>query len=119
MTARASFGTDPATTISSLGVQTAALNSSTVDLSGNRLVADAVSNRVNNTISVSGRLSSTNVSTALTTRQVASGAVTSQVDSFCVASTNAALTSSSVGLSGNTFSASAGGNSAVSRLIRD
>jgi len=119
VTARASVGTDPATTISSLGVQTAALNSSSVDLSGNRLVADAVSNRVVNSMSVSGRSPSTLVSTALTTRQVASGAVTSQVDSFRVASTNAALTSSSVGLSGNTFSASAGGNSAVSRLIRD
>jgi hypothetical protein len=119
VTARASFGTDPATTISSLGVQTAALNSSTVDLSGNRLVADAVSNRVNNTISVSGRSPSTDVSTALTTRQIASGAVTSRVDTFNLASANGALDASSVGLSGNTFSASAGGNSAVSRLIRD
>ena len=117
--ARASFGTAGDLTQSSLGIQTAALNSSSVDLSGNRLVADAVSNRVNNTVSVSGRSPSTDVSTALTTRQIASGAVTSRVDTFNLASANGALDASSVGLSGNTFSASAGGNSAVSRLIRD
>jgi hypothetical protein len=116
--ARASFDT-ALSDESDLSVQTAALNSASVDLSGNRLVADAVSNRVVNSMTVSGRSPSTLVSTALTTRQVASGAVTSEVDSFRLASTNAALTSSSVGLSGNTFSASAGGNSAVSRLIRD
>ncbi|MBS4010323.1 MAG: hypothetical protein KGZ72_06165, partial [Roseovarius sp.] len=90
-----------------------------VDLSGNRLVADAVSNRVSNTISVSGRSPSTDVSTALTSRQVASGAVTSRVDTFNVASANGALDASSARLDGNTFSASASGNIATSRILRD
>ncbi|PZX46818.1 hypothetical protein LY56_01027 [Roseinatronobacter thiooxidans] len=120
VTARASFGGGtPSNPVSLLNVRTAALNSSSVDLSGNRLVADAVSNRVSNTISVSGRSPSTEVSTALTSRQVASGAVTASVVGFNVASRNGALTSSTVGLSGNTLSASAGGNVATSRLLRD
>ena len=119
VTARASFGAVGDPTQSSLGVQTAALNSSSVDLSGNRLVADAVSNRVSNTISVSGRSPSTDVSTALTSRQVASGAVTSRVDTFNVASANGALDASSARLDGNTFSASASGNIATSRILRD
>jgi len=119
VTARASFGTLGAVTQSDMSVQTAALNSTSVDMSGNRLVADAVSNRVVNSMTVSGRSPSTDVSTALTTRQVATGAVTSRVDTFRVASANGALTSSSVGMTGNVFSASAGGNSAVTRLIRD
>lgn len=119
VTARASFGAVGDPTQSSLGVQTAALNSSSVDLSGNRLVADAVSNRVSNTISVSGRSPSTDVSTALTSRQVASGAVTSRVDTFNVASANGALDASSARLDGNTFSASASGNVATSRILRD
>jgi len=117
--ARASFGTVGDVTQSDLSVQTAALNGTSVDMSGNRLVADAVSNRVVNSMTVSGRSPSTDVSTALSTRQVATGDVTSRVDTFRVASTNAALTSSSVGMTGNVFSASAAGNSAVSRLIRD
>ncbi|WP_081507749.1 beta strand repeat-containing protein [Roseovarius mucosus] len=119
VTARASFGATPANPVSSLGVQTAALNSSSVDLSGNRLVADAVSNRVANTISISGRSPSTDVSTALTSRQVASGAVTSSVVGGNVSSANGALDASSARLGGNTFSASASGNIATSRLLRD
>ncbi|ARE84378.1 hypothetical protein ROSMUCSMR3_02911 [Roseovarius mucosus] len=119
VTARASFGTVGDLTQSSLGVQTAALNSSSVDLSGNRLVADAVSNRVANTISISGRSPSTDVSTALTSRQVASGAVTSSVVGGNVSSANGALDASSARLGGNTFSASASGNIATSRLLRD
>lgn len=119
VTARASFGATPANPVSSLGVQTAALNSSSVDLSGNRLVADAVSNRVANTISISGRSPSTDVSTALTSRQVASGAVTSSVVGGNVSSANGALDASSARLDGNTFSASASGNIATSRLVRD
>lgn len=119
VTARASFGDLGEPTQSSLGVETAALNNSSVNLSGNRLIADAVSNRVSNTISVSGRSPSTDVSTALTSRQVASGAVESRVDTFNLASSNGALDASSVGVSGNTFSASASGNVATSRLVRD
>lgn len=119
ITARASFGEVGDPTQSSLGVQTAALNASSVDLSGNRLVADAVSNRVENRLTVSGRSASDDVSASVVTRQVASGDVTSRVDTFRVTSANGALTSSSVNLGNNTISASATGNSAVTRLLRD
>lgn len=119
ITARASFGDVGDPTQSSLGVQTAALNASSVDLSGNRLVADAVSNRVENRLTVSGRSASDDVSASVVTRQVASGDVTSRVDTFRVTSANAALTGSSVNLGNNTISASATGNSAVTRLLRD
>ena len=117
--ARASSGNIGGPMQSSLTVRTVALNNSSVELSGNRLLADAVSNRVSNTISLSGRSPSTDVTTALTSRQVATGAVTSRVDTLNLASNNGALDASSVGLSGNTFSASAGGNIATSRLVRD
>jgi hypothetical protein len=117
VTAQAGFGGN--STRSLLDAQTGALTGSSVAIGGNRLVADAVSNRVENRLTVNGAPSSEGVTTALTSRQVATGAVTSRVDATSIASLNDAVSSSSVRLNGNALSASAGGNVATSRLTRD
>jgi hypothetical protein len=115
VTARAGF----VTAESRLEATTGSLTGSSVAIGGNRLVADAVSNRVENRLTVNGSPSSTDVTTAITSRQVATGPVTSQVNATRLASLNDAVSSSSVRLNGNTLSASAGGNVATSRLTRD
>ncbi|WP_143079913.1 beta strand repeat-containing protein [Roseinatronobacter thiooxidans] len=116
---RARAGFDGTDTESLFEARTGTLTGSSVAIGGNRLVADAVSNRVENRLTVNGSPSSQDVTTAITSRQVATGAVTSRVDSTRLASLNGAVSSSSVGLNGNTLSASAGGNIATTRLIRD
>jgi len=115
VTARASFTDGNA---SDLAIRTAALDGSSVAIGGNRLVADAVGNRAVSRMEVGGTNLS-GVSVASVNAQTNSGAVTSRVDSARLASLSGAVTGSSVGLNGNTLSASAGGNVATSRLIRD
>jgi hypothetical protein len=81
VTARAGFadGEDdmmnPVFNSSRLEARTGTLTGSSVAIEGNVLVADAVSNRAENRLTVNGSPSSTDVTAAITSRQVATGPV--------------------------------------------
>lgn len=94
------------------------LNSS-VQVSGNILVADAASNRAENRLTVSGRSASQDVSAAVANRQLASGPVTARADGFRTASASGAVTGSTIRLGGNRVSASAAGNVGTLGVVRE